>query len=36
MRHALLRLWRLAGVEVSWYVPEGHGAIFNVTKRKCE
>lgn len=34
MRHALIRLWRLVGLEVKWFVPEGHPAIFDITKRK--
>lgn len=34
MRHALIRLWRLVGVDVKWFVPEGHPAIFAVTKKK--
>lgn len=34
MRHALIRLWRLVGVDVKWFVPEGHPAIFTVTKKK--
>lgn len=34
MRHALVRLWRLVGVDVRWYTPEGHPAVFNITKAK--
>lgn len=34
MRHALIRLWRMVGLDVSWYVPEGHPVVFDVTKRK--
>jgi hypothetical protein len=34
MRHALIRLWRLVGLDVKWYTPEGHPAIFDITKRK--
>ena len=34
MRHALIRLWRMVGLDVKWYVPEGHPAIFDITKRK--
>lgn len=33
-RHALLRLWHLNGVEVHWYTPEGHPAIFDITKKR--
>lgn len=34
MRHALIRLWRLVGLDVRWFTPEGHPAIFDITKRK--
>nr|AOR51716.1 trehalose synthase [Phaffia rhodozyma] len=34
MRHALIRLWRLVGLSVHWYTPEGHPAVFDITKRK--
>jgi hypothetical protein len=34
MRHALIRLWRMIGLDVKWYVPEGHPAVFDITKRK--
>jgi len=34
MRHAFVRLWRLSGLNVKWFVPEGHPAIFDITKRK--
>jgi len=34
MRHALIRLWKLAGLDVKWYVPEGHPTVFDITKRK--
>lgn len=34
MRHALVRLCRLVGIDVKWYTPEGHPTIFDVTKRK--
>ena len=34
MRHALIRLWRMVGLDVKWYVPEGHPTIFDITKRK--
>lgn len=34
MRHALIRLWKLSGLDVKWFVPEGHPAIFDITKRK--
>lgn len=34
MRHAFIRLWRLSGLDVKWFVPEGHPAIFDITKRK--
>lgn len=34
MRHALIRLWKLVGLDVQWYVPEGHPTVFDITKRK--
>ncbi|ORX40487.1 trehalose synthase [Kockovaella imperatae] len=34
MRHALVRLWKLVGVQVKWFVPEGHPTVFDITKRK--
>jgi hypothetical protein len=34
MRHAFIRLWKLSGFDVKWFVPEGHPAIFDITKRK--
>ncbi|KZT23666.1 glycosyltransferase family 4 protein [Neolentinus lepideus HHB14362 ss-1] len=34
MRHALIRLWRLAGLDVRWYVPQGDASVFDITKRK--
>ncbi|WVR09670.1 hypothetical protein IAU60_006745 [Kwoniella sp. DSM 27419] len=34
MRHAMLRLWNLVGLNVKWYVPEGHPTVFDITKRK--
>lgn len=34
MRHALVRLWRLVGVDVKWFCPEGHPAIFDITKQR--
>ena len=34
MRHALIRLWRMVGLDVKWYTPEGHPAVFDITKRK--
>ncbi|EIW72195.1 trehalose synthase [Tremella mesenterica] len=34
MRHALIRLLRMVGVKVNWYVPEGHPVVFDITKRK--
>ena len=34
MRHALIRLWRTVGLDVKWYVPEGHPTVFDITKRK--
>jgi hypothetical protein len=30
----LIRLWKLSGLTVKWFVPEGHPAIFDITKRK--
>ncbi|OWZ62460.1 hypothetical protein AYX14_05083 [Cryptococcus neoformans] len=34
MRHALVRLWRMVGLPVKWFVPEGHPTVFNITKTK--
>ncbi len=34
MRHAMMRLYRLLGVDVSWYVMSPDTAVFDVTKRK--
>ncbi|OCF61516.1 trehalose synthase [Kwoniella mangroviensis CBS 10435] len=34
MRHAMIRLWRMVGLNVKWYVPEGHPTVFDITKRK--
>ncbi|WWC91987.1 uncharacterized protein L201_006941 [Kwoniella dendrophila CBS 6074] len=34
MRHAMIRLWRMVGFKVKWYVPEGHPTVFDITKRK--
>lgn len=34
MRHALIRLWRLAGLDVHWYVPQGDASVFDITKRR--
>ena len=34
MRHALIRLWKMVGVDVKWFVPEGHPTVFDITKRK--
>ncbi|KAK8853482.1 hypothetical protein IAR55_004189 [Kwoniella newhampshirensis] len=34
MRHALLRLWKMVGLDVKWYVPEGHPTVFDITKSK--
>ncbi|CDS05813.1 hypothetical protein LRAMOSA08341 [Lichtheimia ramosa] len=34
MRHALLRLYRLLGVEVHWYVARPKPEVFDITKRK--
>ncbi|TFK46849.1 UDP-Glycosyltransferase/glycogen phosphorylase [Heliocybe sulcata] len=34
MRHALIRLWRLAGLDVRWYVPQGDASVFDITKRR--
>ncbi|EIN08341.1 UDP-Glycosyltransferase/glycogen phosphorylase [Punctularia strigosozonata HHB-11173 SS5] len=34
MRHALIRVWRLVGLDIRWYVPQGDSAVFDVTKRK--
>lgn len=34
MRHALIRLWRMVGLPVKWFVPEGHPTVFNITKTK--
>lgn len=34
MRHSLLRIWHLAGLDIHWFVPQGDSAVFEVTKRK--
>ncbi|MCL4366685.1 glycosyltransferase [Patescibacteria group bacterium] len=34
MRHALIRLFRLLGVDAHWFVLKPNAAVFNVTKRK--
>jgi hypothetical protein len=34
MRHALIRLWRLVGVDAKWFVPEGHPVVWAVTKQR--
>ncbi|WVQ83736.1 hypothetical protein IAT38_005880 [Cryptococcus sp. DSM 104549] len=34
MRHAMLRLWKMVGLDVKWYVPEGHPTVFDITKSK--
>ncbi|KAL7423872.1 hypothetical protein Q5752_001457 [Cryptotrichosporon argae] len=34
MRHAMIRLFRLVGVEAQWYVPTAHNLVFDITKRK--
>ena len=34
MRHALLRLLRLLGVEAAWFVPKPRPEVFLVTKKK--
>ncbi|MDZ7611150.1 MAG: glycosyltransferase [Candidatus Moranbacteria bacterium] len=34
MRHALVRLYRLLGVDVEWRVIKGNQDIFNITKKK--
>lgn len=34
MRHSLIRLYRLLGIDVSWYVMSSKKAIFEVTKNK--
>ncbi|WVQ75698.1 hypothetical protein IAR50_005328 [Cryptococcus sp. DSM 104548] len=34
MRHALIRLWRMVGFDVKWFVPEGHPTVFDITKTK--
>ncbi|KAF8418597.1 hypothetical protein EV426DRAFT_539439 [Tirmania nivea] len=32
MRHALLRFFRMAGVQASWYVPKPNPRVFRITK----
>ncbi|KAH8919439.1 glycosyltransferase family 4 protein [Atractiella rhizophila] len=34
MRHALIRVWQMLGVDVSWYVAMGDSHVFDITKRK--
>ncbi|KZV97732.1 UDP-Glycosyltransferase/glycogen phosphorylase [Exidia glandulosa HHB12029] len=34
MRHSLIRVWHLLGLDVHWFVPQGDSAVFDVTKRK--
>ena len=34
MRHALIRLWHLCDTDVSWRVPLGDPAVFDITKGK--
>ncbi|MFO7807074.1 MAG: glycosyltransferase, partial [Candidatus Moraniibacteriota bacterium] len=34
MRHALIRIYRLLGVDVEWVVLRGNQDIFNITKKK--
>lgn len=34
MRHALIRLWRLVGVDAKWFVPEGHPVVWSITKTR--
>jgi hypothetical protein len=33
LRHALIRILRLVGINATWIVPEGHPAVFNITKK---
>ncbi|RPB28633.1 UDP-Glycosyltransferase/glycogen phosphorylase [Terfezia boudieri ATCC MYA-4762] len=32
MRHALLRFFKMAGVQAAWYVPKPHPRVFRITK----
>ena len=34
MRHALIRLCRLLGLDITWYVAKPSPEIFDITKRK--
>ncbi|GAA5988230.1 hypothetical protein JCM10908_002123 [Rhodotorula pacifica] len=34
MRHSLMRVWHMTGLDVRWYVPDGDASVFNITKRK--
>ncbi|KAL1925123.1 uncharacterized protein VTP21DRAFT_6 [Calcarisporiella thermophila] len=34
MRHSIIRMLRMLGVESHWFVPKPNPAIFNITKRK--
>jgi len=34
MRHSLIRLYRLLGLDISWYVMEAKQEIFDITKKK--
>ncbi|GAA5875124.1 hypothetical protein JCM3774_001643 [Rhodotorula dairenensis] len=34
MRHSLMRVWHMTGLDVRWFVPDGDPSVFNITKRK--
>ncbi|GAA6034583.1 hypothetical protein JCM8097_005408 [Rhodosporidiobolus ruineniae] len=34
MRHSLMRLWKMVGLDARWFVPGGDPSVFAVTKRK--
>jgi hypothetical protein len=31
MRHSLMRVWHMTGLDVRWFVPDGDPAVFNIT-----
>ena len=33
MRHSLMRIFSLLGVDAAWYVPKPNPAVFRITKR---
>lgn len=31
MRHSLMRVWHMTGLDVRWFVPDGDPSVFNIT-----